>query len=157
MPFQRRPNSDRSPESLESRLRALPQPPVPGNLEARILAAIPGKTFNEIPRPVRGSRRRRMAVWAGAAATVAAFCLLAVRFWSGPGGENRHSLVVADSQNSESAHHVAFQQPVAFVWTTPWLKAGQDLEGMETPTYTWPIQEESPLMVSTALRPDLLD
>ena len=30
MQFQRRPNSDRSPESLEARLRALPQPPIPG-------------------------------------------------------------------------------------------------------------------------------
>ncbi len=40
MQFQRRPNSDRSLESLEARLRALPQPPIPGELEARILAAI---------------------------------------------------------------------------------------------------------------------
>ena len=40
----------------------------------------------------------------------------------------------------------------------PWLKAQQDLDdGTEMPTFTWPIQEKSPLMVSTALRPDLLD
>ena len=51
MPFQRRPNSGRSPESLEARLRALPQPPVPGDLEARILAAIPVKVSNNLPRP----------------------------------------------------------------------------------------------------------
>jgi hypothetical protein len=157
MPFQRRPNSDRSPESLEARLRALPQPLVPGDLEARILAAIPGKTSNEIPRPVSAARRRHAAVWAGVAATVAASCLLTVRFWSGPSGENSHSLVVTDSQNSKAPHDVGSQQPGASVWTTPWLKAGQDLDGTEMPTFTWPIQETSPLMVSTALRPDLLD
>ncbi len=52
MQFQRRPNSDRSPESLEARLRALPQPPIPSELEARILAAIPARPSinDELPR-----------------------------------------------------------------------------------------------------------
>ena len=55
MQFQRRPNSDRSPESLEARLRALPQPPIPSELEARILAAIPARPSNsdELPRLAR--------------------------------------------------------------------------------------------------------
>ena len=41
--------------------------------------------------------------------------------------------------------------------TTRWLKSGQDPDGTEMPTFTWPIQEKSPSLVSTLLRPDLLD
>jgi hypothetical protein len=37
------------------------------------------------------------------------------------------------------------------------LKAGQELEETETPVFTWPVQEKSPLLVSTALPRDLLD
>ena len=41
MQFRRPPNSDRSLESLKARLRALPQPPVPRDLESRLLASVP--------------------------------------------------------------------------------------------------------------------
>ena len=52
MQSRRRPNSDRSLEALESRLRALPHPPVPSDLGMRILAAIPAKATasHETPR-----------------------------------------------------------------------------------------------------------
>jgi len=35
--------------------------------------------------------------------------------------------------------------------------ARQDLVETKMPVFIWPIQEKSPLMVSTALRPDLFD
>jgi hypothetical protein len=40
---------------------------------------------------------------------------------------------------------------------TLWLEARRDLDEAERPLFTWPVHEETPLMVSTALRPDLLD
>jgi hypothetical protein len=39
----------------------------------------------------------------------------------------------------------------------PWLEARRDLAEAERPLFTWPVHEEMPLMVLTALRPDLLD
>ena len=156
MQFQRRPNSDRSPESLEARLRALPQPPIPGELEARILAAIPARpsTSDELPRLAHsGSRRWRLTVWAGASVAAAAACILAVRFWPEPGDQHISPIVVADPGSTKSPSH-ATPRPQS---DSPWFMAHQDLVETEMPTFTWPIQEKSPLMVSTALRPDLFD
>ena len=84
----RRPDPDRSPDSLESRLRALPRPPVPADLEARILAAGPARASNAMPRPARASRRWHLAVGVAASLAVAAACLLALRSWPGPGVKN---------------------------------------------------------------------
>src|SRR5260370_26301538 len=78
MPVEKYPNADR-PESLEAQLRALPPPPVPADLEARLLAAIPAEMA--IPRR-RGIGRfsfRRGAVWGIGA--LAAACLLVVLLW----------------------------------------------------------------------------
>jgi len=105
MQFQRRPNSDRSPESLEARLCALPQPPIPVGLEARILAAIPARPSNndELPRLARsGSRRWRLIVWAGASVAAAAACLLAVRFWPEPDDQHTAPILVADPGSTKS-------------------------------------------------------
>jgi hypothetical protein len=157
MQFPRRPNSDRSPESLESRLRALPPRPVPGDLEARLLAAIPAEESNAVPRWARASRPRRLAVWAGAAGAVAAACLLAVLLSPGPGSEMAVPNLAVNSERSQPAHQVTAQQPADFLSIMPWLEARRDLDGAERPLFTWPIQEKSPLMVSSALRPDLLD
>src|SRR5262245_35735495 len=79
MPPERRPSTDRSPEALEARLRALPRPPVPDGLEARLLAGVPAA----LPVP-----RRRWPIWAGAAAALAAACLLAVLAWPGRHGKD---------------------------------------------------------------------
>ena len=72
---QKRPGPDRSPEGLEARLRALPPPPVPAELEARLLAAIPAP-------------RRRRPIWAGVVGVLAAACLLAALAWR---GRDRHA------------------------------------------------------------------
>ena len=154
----RRPDPDRSPESLEARLRALPRPPVPADLEARILAAGPARATNEVPRRARASRRWHLAVGIAASLAVAAACLLALRSWPGPGVKDDAPTFVANAEDGGSAHDVTPRQPGDTPGTMPWLKARQDLDdGTEMPTFTWPIQEKSPLMVSTALRPDLLD
>src|SRR5216683_5851927 len=73
------PKLDRSAESLEARLRALPPPPVPSDLEARLLAAIPASA----PSAVRRSQLlpRRWLVWAGVGGALAAASLLVVLFW----------------------------------------------------------------------------
>ena len=84
---EKRPKPDGSPESLEARLRALPQPPVPAGLEARLLAAIPAK----MPAP-----RQRWAVRVGvvsAVGEVAAACLLAVLAWPPRETRNRSRLM----------------------------------------------------------------
>ena len=156
MQFQRRPSSDRSLESLEARLRALPQPPIPSELEARILAAIPARpSNNDELRHGRSSasRRWRLTVWAGASVAAAAACLLAVRFWPEPDHQHTAPILVADPGSTESARQ-ATPRPQS---DSPWFMAHQDLVETEMPTFTWPIQEKSPLMVSTALRPDLFD
>src|SRR5947207_2007566 len=92
------PNPGRSSESLEARLRALPQPPVPADLEARLLAAIP---------PARPAPRRRWAVWAGVAGALAAACLLAVLAWRGRDGNGP----APDPEKGEIAHEVPPRPP----------------------------------------------
>jgi hypothetical protein len=157
MSFQRRPNSDRSPESLEARLRALPRPPIPSGLEARILAAIPARpsSNDELPRRGRSASRRwrRLTFWAGASVAAAAACLLAVRFWPEPEDQHTAPILVADPGSTQSPHR-ATPRPRS---DSAWFMANQDLVETEMPTFAWPIQEKSPLMVSTALRPDLFD
>src|SRR5437868_3399685 len=138
---ERRPNPDRSAESLEARLRALPRPPVPADLEARLLAAIPAT----MPIP-----RRRGAVWVGA---LAAACLLIVLIWRGHGGRDP----VPNPGTNESARKVPPPSLDDSARMAPWLKARRDLDGAEMPTFTWPIEETSPMKVSTAIPPDLLD
>jgi|GEM_PF-6478270 len=146
---QKRPNSDRSPEALAARLRALPAPPIPGDLEARLLAAIPA----EMPRGARVSRPRRWAVWAGAAVVLAAACLL-VALWAkheGSGSEQQTVPVVPQPSTLASAPKAGSPAMV------PWLQVRRGLDGEERETFTWPIQEKPPLMVSSSISPDLLD
>jgi hypothetical protein len=152
---QRRPNSDRSGESLEARLRALPPEPIPGDLEARLLAAIPVQASNEIPRLARTARR--LAVWAGAAAAVAAACLLAVVLWPGTGVKNPVHSLVAKSEKRQLARQDTSKRSGDSRSIMPWLEIRRDPDGTEMPTFTWPVQEESPLMVSTSIPPDLFD
>jgi hypothetical protein len=129
---ERPPSPDRSPEELETRLRALPPPPVPAGLEARLLAAIPG----QLPVP-----RRRWAVWAGVAAALAAACLLAVLAWRRerndpvPGPDTGPSARVAPA----------------------WPETRRVQEGADLPPFSWPLEETSPLKASTSIPPDLLE
>jgi hypothetical protein len=156
MQLPRWPNSDRSPESLEASLRALPKPLIPSELEARILEAVPVRPSNndELPRLARStSRKWRLTVWTGASVAAAAACLLAVRFWPELDDQHTAPIHVADPGSSKSARH-ATSRPQS---DAPWFLAHQDVVESEMPTFTWPNQQKSPLMVSSALRPDLFD
>jgi hypothetical protein len=139
---ERRPNPDRSPESLEARLRALPPPPVPADLEARLLAAIPA----EMPRP------RRWAFWVGVAGALAAACLLAVLAWP----RRNYNNTTPGPDKSESAHQ-ATPRPPDSAGIAVWLKARPSLDEAEPPTFTWPLPETPAVGVSTSIPPDLLD
>ena len=67
-----RPDHDETLEALAGRLRRLPPPPVPGGLEARLLAAIPAA-------PRRRGRLARSWIAAAVLLAAAAAALLAVR------------------------------------------------------------------------------
>ncbi len=153
---QRRPISDRSSESLEARLRALPPPPVPVDLEARLLAAIPAETSHKMPRVARGFGRRRLLAWAGAAAGLAAVCLLAVLLRPGPVIKKSVPRVVLKTEN-KATRPIKSGQPGDALTITSWLEARRNLDSPESPQFTWPIQEQSPLMVSSTNRLDLFD
>ena len=146
----RRPNSDRSPELLEAQLRALPRQPVAGELKARLLAAIPS---NEISRWERASRRQ--AVWAGAAVGLAAACLLAV-LWPGPGRQTTVPNLVVDFEKKQPAIQVT-ERPSDSLVLTVWMETRRGQDGADMRTFTWPTQEKLPLMVSTAIPPELFD
>lgn len=139
---ERRPNPGRSPESLEARLRALPQPPVPEGLEARLLAAVPAR--GSVPRPRWGVR----ALVVGA---VAAACLLAVLAWYRRDGK------APAPAKQEVAHHVTPRPPEPPSGVAVWARAGRGLDAAELPPFSWPLGESRPATLAAALSPDLLD
>ena len=149
MQRERRSEPDRFPESLEARLRALPGPPVPGDLEARLLAAIPTPKANA---------RRRVAVFAGVAAALAAACLLAVLskteltpFHRGPQG---------DRPKPETKDFVQPRVPTApdeSARIAASLKARRELDETKLAPFRWPIPQSSPARLATAIRPDVRD
>ena len=136
----RRLNPDRSPEALESSLRALPQPPVPGGLEARLLASIPAAM------PVS---RRRWVVWMGVAGAMAAACLAAVISWHGRNGESLPEIV--------TVRPVPLQAPLDAGGITSWREARRAMDGAELPAFAWPLEETAPINVFTSIHRDLLD
>jgi hypothetical protein len=158
MPTERRQNPNRSLESLESSLRAWPQPPVPADLEARLLASIPA----EMP-----LARRRWGIWVGVACASAAACLLAVLTWSGRDGRNPVSQVPANSSVRQvtvpslpahvATHEVTPRAPNQSASNAPWLELRGILAGAKTTTFNWPLQETSPMRMSTSIPADLLD
>ena len=142
MPPEKRPNPDRSLEALEARLRALPQPPIPADLESRLLAAIPAK---------RSIPPRRWGVRVGAISALAAACLLAVIAWPWRDGEHSdpktiQSTVRVTPRPTEDSAPIASLRP-----------ARQVLDEAEPPTFTWPLPESSPIRFSASIPADLLD
>ena len=136
------PNSDQSLESLEARLRALPPPAVPGDLEARLLSAIPAEMPHGEQMP--NSRRRRWVVWASLAGALAAACLLIVLSWPRNNGP-KNNIVKHDGGSSSNSD------------MPPRPGNRHDSDAMSAGTFTWPLDEMSPMLASTAIPPDLLD
>jgi hypothetical protein len=142
MHAERRPNPGHTPEALEARLRALPPPPVPTGLEARLLAAI----------PAAGTRRpRRWAVWVGGA--LAAACLLAALAWFGLPGPGA---VPRPAGSGLAAHGVPRPEEGPDRSAACW-QARRVLDEREIPPFAWPLPETSTLQVSTAIPPDPLN
>jgi hypothetical protein len=153
MQHRKQPDSDGSLESLEARLRALPAPPMPSDLEAKLLLAIPPA----MPRGAVTSRIRRRAVWAGAAVGLVAACLLTAFIWRERGDRITGPTPEIIPEKKEAPELVAARVPGDFLRTTPWVEVRRGLDVAETPTFTWPIEEKSPLVVSVSIRPDLFD
>jgi hypothetical protein len=139
-----RSNPSRSSESLEARLRALPRPVVPADLEDRLIAAIPA----QIPLV-----RPRWAVWGGVAGTLAAACVLAFLAWPRTPG-----IMPAPSPPSQGAvHEVASRPPDDDASLAAWPLARRLPEGAETLTFRWPIADTSLIRAGASIPPDLLD
>jgi hypothetical protein len=155
---EKRLNPERSPDSLEARLRALSQPPIPADLEARLLATIPAegpipKPPSPLSAPEGEGRRGRWAVWAGVVGAMAAACLLAFLAWPRRDGKPP----VSSPGKTESAHQDTSPPPDASAGIAALLQARRDLVEAETPTFTWPLPEASPIGLSTSIPADLFD
>jgi hypothetical protein len=157
MRSRRPPNSNESLESLDKRLRALPQAPVPVGLESRLLAAMPARATIVTRRSALGARARHLVIWAGASLATAASCLLVVRLWSEKNDRNIPASVVLKPESTVSASRFSNRQPENSRRILPWFQARLDPDDTEVPTYSWPVREKSPLIASTAFRPDLFD
>ena len=139
---EKRPNPDPSLELLEARLRTLPRPPIPADLEARLLAAIPAK---------RSIPPRRWGVRVGAISALAAACLLAVIAWPWSGGKYSAPKTIP-SASQVASRPTEDSAPIAS------LRADrQVLDEAEPPTFTWPLPESSPIRFSASIPADLLD
>src|SRR6516162_8581255 len=148
MTSRRRLTSDQTLESLEARLRALPEPPVSNDLETRILAAIPAQASGEMPGWARARRHRRLAICAGASLAIAAMCLLAVRFLPDRDNEDTIPHLVANPETTGVARPVSPRLASESRRILPWFKAQRDGDETEVPSFAWPIQEQTRLIVS---------
>jgi hypothetical protein len=139
---EKRPNPNRSLELLEARLRSLPQPPIPADLEARLLATIPAE---------RSIPRRRWGVRVGVFGALAAACVLAVLAWPRPDGKH------PSPKRNESTSQVTHRPPDDSAHIASLRAARQVQDETEPPTFTWPLPEPSPMRFSTSIPPDLLN
>jgi hypothetical protein len=159
---ERRPNPDRSPEALAARLRALPQPPIPAGLEARLLAAIPpvglvrragtGQGSRSARGTYWGTMRRRWAVWAGVIGAVAAACLLAVLGWRGRDGRNP----IPNPKGNVSVRRGSPQPPDDSA-RGAWREARRVLDGGEPAPFAWPLPQTTPRTFTTSIPAALFD
>jgi hypothetical protein len=143
MPHDRYPKPDRFAESLEERLRALPQPAVPAGLEARLLATIPAEP---------AMPRRRWVVRGGMLGALAAACLLAILAWHGQTDQAR----VSSRPTSKPVRNIARRPPVDST-DLAWLLSRRALDNPEPPAFAWPVRETTPIRLSTPIPPDLFD
>jgi hypothetical protein len=141
-------------ESLEAELRALPQPAVPGDLEARILAAAPARARTEAPRVVGRARR---VLWATVLAAAAACVLLAIR-WRPHAADRQSDSVVQSNSVPTKLDQLATPRPPREAQRFPrWFEAQADTDDSEITPFAWPVRESTPVMASTAGGSELFD
>ena len=134
------PITDRFPECLEARLRALPQPVFPVGLESRLLAAIPAKQSTAQPRRV---------IRVGTVVALVTVGSLAVFTWLWSDGNDP----VPDPEASTSGQPlssptVGASEHASASWSAPRL-----LQNAESSSFTWPIENS----LTSSIPPDLLD
>jgi hypothetical protein len=155
---EKRPNPDRFAE-LEARLRALPLPPLPSDLEARLLGNIPA---------ARSIPWRRWSL-VGAIGALVAACLLAVLAWRGRDGKSPVPLreqgdpahvhgpgLPGPPAGDPSAGRGSADSIVADHFAAR-LQARRTLEEAESPLFNWPLETTASLRTATTISPDLLD
>jgi hypothetical protein len=146
MNSERRPDRDRSPEALKAQLRALPQPPVPSHLEARLLVAVPSA--------VRKSQRRRTVRAAFLMLGVAAAaCVLTMLVWRPHLGQNPGTI---------SRRNVPAQvelRPPSFDPTSIAALRGDHrlLDEEKLPAFSWPLENAATPRALSPIPADLLD
>jgi hypothetical protein len=135
------------PDSMEARLRRLPPPPVPTDLEARLLADIPAGG------PIRRWRWNR---WVVGLSALAAACLVIVLAWPKNGGQKTVPLpkgnpVAVDGPTPSINPQKSQDTPSA------WLQARRNSDDPKLAPFTWPVDEARPLMASSSIPSDLLN
>jgi len=146
------PISGQSPEALEARLRALPDPPVPAGLEARLLAAIPTTVPPGVPIGVPVARQGWFAV-ASTIGALAAVCLLAIFAYH----EGDDTSVVSGRRMSRPPTQISSQPANEFAGVVLSPLDSRILKGAGMSTFRWPIQEISPIRASPSIPRGLLD
>jgi hypothetical protein len=149
-------------ELLEARLRALPPPPVPRDLEARLIAAVPPAGTNPLPpettrigwrAPIRKQRRRLFL--AAVASGLAAACLLTFLGWRARRPEAIVPVVLphgSDSVRRDSSPVLETDAKLA-----PRLEARRVLGGSEQGAFVWPVESPMPATLASRIPPDLLN
>src|SRR5437868_2773041 len=153
------PERSEKPDSLEARLRRLPPPAVPADLESRLIEAISAQQSIEHPLQLSAKPqamsgwRRQWAWWAGAAAALAAACLLIVLFWP-KGNHQKPDQKDNGFANNGSSNTVRPQSPAEAI--APWSQARASDEP-KLPPFTWPVDETTHVTLANLIPSDLLD
>jgi len=82
---------------------------------------------------------------------------MAVRLWPGAGNEITGISVVEQPVEKNSTQEVTPQGQEYSPRITPSLEFRRGIDTVDMSTFTWPIQEKLPLMVSSAIPHELLD
>jgi hypothetical protein len=139
-----RPDPERSREALEARLRALPQPPVPADLEALLLATIPRA------KPISTFRR---AVRAAALGVAAAACVVAVILGHHYLGKDHLTIpVTGEPAQQDIRRPISESMSIA-----AWRDDQRVLDEEKLPAFAWPVDESAIPRASTLIPADLLD
>ena len=136
------PERSEKPDSLEARLRRLPPPPVPADLEARLLAGIAAKPM---------IRQWRWTRWIGGVSALAAACLLIVLAW--PKGEGQKA--VLDSKDRVTTTSPTPSVPPRSPQGT--LKVQRDPDDLQLPPFSWPVEETTHVTLTSSMPSDLLN